>query len=255
MRHPQNNSREPLFRVARRFEKPAFVLPSPPGAVADMSRYDYYEFFAGGGMARAGLGAGWNCLFANDFDAMKVATYSANWGSDHILCEDVAKLSPSQLPGSADLAWASFPCQDLSLAGDCAGLGRAASTARTRSGTFWPFWSLMKALEKEARAPRLIVLENVHGALTSNGGRDFAAIGKALSASKYNFGAVVVDAGYHSGGVGDIELAPVIDRAAAYTPVPGGVGPMTIATLIAQTVEAAEKAAEIERLVAASSQS
>jgi DNA (cytosine-5)-methyltransferase 1 len=159
-----------------------------------MSRYDYYEFFAGGGMARAGLGAGWNCLFANDFDAMKVATYSANWGSDHILCEDVAKLSPSQLPGSADLAWASFPCQDLSLAGDCAGLGRAASTARTRSGTFWPFWSLMKALEKEARAPRLIVLENVHGALTSNGGRDFAAIGKALSASKYNFGAVVVDA-------------------------------------------------------------
>jgi methylenetetrahydrofolate dehydrogenase (NADP+) / methenyltetrahydrofolate cyclohydrolase len=56
-------------------------------------------------------------------------------------------------------------------------------------------------------------------------------------------GAVVVDAGYHPGGVGDIELAPAIDRIAAYTPVPGGVGPMTIATLIAQTVEAAEKSA------------
>jgi methylenetetrahydrofolate dehydrogenase (NADP+) / methenyltetrahydrofolate cyclohydrolase len=56
-------------------------------------------------------------------------------------------------------------------------------------------------------------------------------------------GAVVVDAGYHPGGVGDIELAPAISRSAAYTPVPGGVGPMTIATLIAQTVEAAEKAA------------
>lgn len=55
-------------------------------------------------------------------------------------------------------------------------------------------------------------------------------------------GAVVIDAGYHPGGVGDIELGPVIDRYAAYTPVPGGVGPMTIATLIAQTVEAAEKA-------------
>jgi len=54
-------------------------------------------------------------------------------------------------------------------------------------------------------------------------------------------GAIVVDAGYHPGGVGDIELNPVIDRVAAYTPVPGGVGPMTIATLIAQTVEAAEK--------------
>jgi len=55
-------------------------------------------------------------------------------------------------------------------------------------------------------------------------------------------GAVVVDAGYHPGGVGDVELAAVIDRCAAYTPVPGGVGPMTIATLIEQTVEAAEQA-------------
>jgi methylenetetrahydrofolate dehydrogenase (NADP+)/methenyltetrahydrofolate cyclohydrolase len=54
-------------------------------------------------------------------------------------------------------------------------------------------------------------------------------------------GAVVIDAGYHPGGVGDIELKAVIGRTSAYTPVPGGVGPMTIATLIAQTVEAAEK--------------
>jgi len=54
-------------------------------------------------------------------------------------------------------------------------------------------------------------------------------------------GAVVVDAGYHPGGVGDIELAGVKERCAAYTPVPGGVGPMTIATLITQTVEAGEK--------------
>ena len=52
--------------------------------------------------------------------------------------------------------------------------------------------------------------------------------------------AVVVDAGYHPGGVGDVELSTVVYRVSAYTPVPGGVGPMTIATLIAQTVEAAE---------------
>ena len=57
-------------------------------------------------------------------------------------------------------------------------------------------------------------------------------------------GAVVIDAGYHPGGIGDVELSAVIDRCAAYTPVPGGVGPMTIATLIAQTVDAAEKAAK-----------
>ena len=58
-------------------------------------------------------------------------------------------------------------------------------------------------------------------------------------------GAVVVDAGFHpreGGGVGDIELAGIAGLARAYTPVPGGVGPMTITTLIRQTVEAAERA-------------
>ncbi|HLJ76603.1 MAG TPA: bifunctional methylenetetrahydrofolate dehydrogenase/methenyltetrahydrofolate cyclohydrolase FolD [Acidobacteriaceae bacterium] len=71
------------------------------------------------------------------------------------------------------------------------------------------------------------------------------AVGKAefIRAGWIRDGAVVVDAGYHPGGVGDIEIAGVIDRCSAYTPVPGGVGPMTIATLIAHTVEAAEKAA------------
>ncbi|QKX18075.1 MULTISPECIES: bifunctional methylenetetrahydrofolate dehydrogenase/methenyltetrahydrofolate cyclohydrolase FolD [Microbulbifer] len=54
-------------------------------------------------------------------------------------------------------------------------------------------------------------------------------------------GAVVVDAGYHPGGVGDIELEPLKERAAAYTPVPGGVGPMTINTLIYQSVDSGEK--------------
>lgn len=55
-------------------------------------------------------------------------------------------------------------------------------------------------------------------------------------------GAVVVDAGYHPGGVGDIELGPLQARAHALTPVPGGVGPMTINTLIQQTVQSGEKA-------------
>jgi len=55
-------------------------------------------------------------------------------------------------------------------------------------------------------------------------------------------GAIVVDAGYHPGGIGDIELGPLVDRVSAYTPVPGGVGPMTINTLIHQTVMSGEKA-------------
>ncbi|RLA39216.1 MAG: bifunctional 5,10-methylene-tetrahydrofolate dehydrogenase/5,10-methylene-tetrahydrofolate cyclohydrolase, partial [Gammaproteobacteria bacterium] len=53
-------------------------------------------------------------------------------------------------------------------------------------------------------------------------------------------GAVVVDAGFHPGGIGDIDLSGLDARSSAYTPVPGGVGPMTINTLILQTLEAAE---------------
>ena len=148
----------------------------------------FYEFFAGGGMARAGFGPGWSCAFANDFDPRKAKSYALNWGADHLHVGDVARVTMDDLPGQADLAWASFPCQDLSLAGVGAGLNGE------RSGTFWPFWSLMKGLHSEGRGPKLIVLENVCGALTSHGGRDFAAIADALAAGGYKFGALVIDA-------------------------------------------------------------
>jgi DNA (cytosine-5)-methyltransferase 1 len=148
----------------------------------------FYEFFAGGGMARAGLGAQWECLFANEIDQKKGASYEANWGRGRLKIEDVAQLRPADVPGCADLAWASFPCQDLSLAGNHAGLNGA------RSGTFWPFWNLIRGLAEERRAPSMIVLENVCGALTSHGGKDFAAIGDALTAGGFRFGAVIIDA-------------------------------------------------------------
>lgn len=150
--------------------------------------HTFYEFFAGGGMARAGLGESWQCLFANDFNAKKAASYRANWGDTDLAHEDVAKLTPRDLLGHADLAWASFPCQDLSLAGGGAGL------KGDRSGTFWPFWQLILALKENKRAPRIIVLENVTGALTSHEGRDFSAICDALSKAGYRFGAVIADA-------------------------------------------------------------
>jgi methylenetetrahydrofolate dehydrogenase (NADP+)/methenyltetrahydrofolate cyclohydrolase len=57
-------------------------------------------------------------------------------------------------------------------------------------------------------------------------------------------GAVVIDAGYHPGGVGDIELGALQDKVSAYTPVPGGVGPMTINTLIMQSVMSGERSLE-----------
>ena len=53
--------------------------------------------------------------------------------------------------------------------------------------------------------------------------------------------AVVIDAGYHPEKCGDIDLDEVEGKCSAYTPVPGGVGPMTINTLLMQTVEACEK--------------
>ena len=148
----------------------------------------YFEFFAGGGMARAGLGPNWQCAFANDFDRKKSAVYEANWGAGVHKNADVKTLGLADLPGKPDLVWASFPCQDLSLAGGGAGL------KGDRSGTFWPFWTLMKALIEDQRAPEVIVLENVCGTLTSHGGKDFTAICETFRASGYEFGALVVDA-------------------------------------------------------------
>lgn len=154
----------------------------------------FYEFFAGGGMARAGLGEGWHCAFANDFDPMKAAAYRANWGEEDLVCEDVAKITTSDLPGRPDLVWGSFPCQDLSLAGVYKGLGSSEANEHTRSGTFWPFWSLLEKIRAEGRGPKVVILENVYGAITSNDGRDFRAIATTLSNSGYVFGALVVDA-------------------------------------------------------------
>lgn len=66
--------------------------------------------------------------------------------------------------------WASFPCQDLSLAGMGAGL------KGHRSGTFWPFWEIIKKLKDEGRGPKMIVLENVCGTLTSHDVADSARL-------------------------------------------------------------------------------
>jgi methylenetetrahydrofolate dehydrogenase (NADP+)/methenyltetrahydrofolate cyclohydrolase len=69
------------------------------------------------------------------------------------------------------------------------------------------------------------------------------AVGKPrfIKAEWIRSGAAIVDAGYHpKDRVGDIEVEEAIAKASAYTPVPGGVGPMTIAMLMAQTVDAAE---------------
>jgi DNA (cytosine-5)-methyltransferase 1 len=161
-------------------------------AAASVSRpapaYSFYEFFAGGGMARLGLGDRWRCLFANDFDTKKAAAYALNFGPEGLSVKDVRQVALDDLPGVADLAWGSFPCQDLSLAGAGAGLGGE------RSGTFYPFWDVITSLIADGRAPKIIALENVCGALTSHGGKDFAAICRTFSTAGYRCGALVVNA-------------------------------------------------------------
>ncbi|MBS0298177.1 MAG: DNA cytosine methyltransferase [Proteobacteria bacterium] len=149
----------------------------------------FYEFFAGGGMARAGLGSGWRCLFANDFDAKKGLTYQANWGTGGELhVGDIRKIETSSLQGHADLVWGSFPCQDLSLAGNGAGL------SGDRSGTFYPFWDVIGGLIADGRAPKIVAVENVCGTLTSHGGKDFEAICKTFAEAGYRFGTLVINA-------------------------------------------------------------
>lgn len=142
--------------------------------------FPFYEFFAGGGMARLGLGPAWNCAFANEWCQKKAAAYRDYFGeSPELKVCDVAALTPDDLLGTPTLVWASFPCQDLSLAGNGAGL------AGDRSGTFRPFWKLMQGMIGGGRIPQVVVLENVAGTLTSHDGRDFAAILGALVQADY----------------------------------------------------------------------
>lgn len=70
-----------------------------------------------------------------------------------------------------------------------------------------------------------------------------AAVGKPkfVKAEWIKKGAVIIDAGYNEGNIGDVDLFNAAEISSAYTPVPGGVGPMTIAMLLEQTVIAAEK--------------
>jgi DNA (cytosine-5)-methyltransferase 1 len=153
-----------------------------------MGKLRFLEFFAGGGFARLGLGPKWQCMLANDHDPKKAAIYRDNWGKRSILECDVGVASLQNVTAPIDLVWASFPCQDVSQAGAGAGL------SGKNSGTFWPFWQHMIDLQARGQAPKIIVLENVCGLVTSDQGRDLNSICRALEQCDYRFGAVVIDA-------------------------------------------------------------
>jgi DNA (cytosine-5)-methyltransferase 1 len=147
------------------------------------------EFFAGIGLMRVGLEkAGWRIIFANDIDHDKWEMYRDHFGNTgEFIIEDIHKLQPSQVPTVA-LATASFPCNDLSLAGARHGLAGAQSSA------FWGFIDTLKSMKRERRLPPLVLLENVTGFLTSHGGHDFEDALLALNDLGFAVDAFIIDA-------------------------------------------------------------
>lgn len=146
-----------------------------------------WEFFAGGGLAGRGL-SGFQVIWANDLDEAKARAFRRNQPETPLLNADVWQVQPGDLPDGADLAWASSPCQDLSLAGTREGL------SAPRSGAFWGFWRLVEQTRLQGRGPHAVVLENVPGLLSSRGGRDFQTICQTMADAGFQVGALQVDA-------------------------------------------------------------
>jgi DNA (cytosine-5)-methyltransferase 1 len=134
---------------------------APVRTATVMPPLTFYDFFAGVGMAEVGLAPEWSCVWANDFDPRKAATYCANHDPSRFVLGDIATVQPGHLPVPATMAWASFPCQDLSLAG-----WRRGMSPGGRSGTFWEFHRIMRGLHDHGLRPPIIVLENVVGLLS-----------------------------------------------------------------------------------------
>lgn len=149
------------------------------------------EFFAGIGLARLGMSkAGIDVVWSNDIAPTKHAMFERNFGTsdDHtFLVEDLGKVPREQLPENIDIAWASFPCTDLSIAGGRAGLHRGIA-----SSTFWHF---IKALSKlGSERPPVIALENVTAFATSHSGQDIASAIRSLNGLGYSVDVLSIDA-------------------------------------------------------------
>lgn len=147
------------------------------------------EFFAGIGLARMGLeSAGFDVRWSNDIDPGKHAMYAGHFppspGHAYVL-GDVGDVRAADMPAGLALAWASFPCIDLSLAGWRRGLGGK------DSGTFWHFTRVM---DEMADRPPVVVLENVVGLATSHGGEDLAAAVGELNRLGYSADVLALDA-------------------------------------------------------------
>lgn len=154
-----------------------------------LSKYTFHEDFCGAGMARIGLGSSWDCTRSCDINPKKCASYEKNFPGSNLVQGDIKDINVLK-HGAAQLVWASFPCQDTSLAGGYAGL------AGERSGTFWSWWKVVEGMKNAGKPYKVLCIENVRGLLTSNNGTDFSAICEALAKAGYVFGAAIIDAAH-----------------------------------------------------------
>jgi DNA (cytosine-5)-methyltransferase 1 len=140
------------------------------------------DFFAGSGLVRLGLEPEFKTLWANDNCAKKRLVYVANNPPEEFHLGSIQDVRGRDLPG-ADLAWASFPCQDLSLAGDLNGM-----KVGTRSGLFWEWIRVIEEMEEHGKRPSVLVAENVVGFVVADGGKHFRGAHSALCNLGYRVG-------------------------------------------------------------------
>ena len=155
--------------------------------VVRFPKFTALEFFSGIGLARSGMyAAGVESIWANDVDATKCTLYEAQWGGSDLHCMNVFDVNPSEVP-TADIAWASSPCTDLSLAGKREGLinGR-------ESNAFFGFIVAIKGMVD--RKPSALVLENVCGLASSHDGNDFRMVVEEFNNLGYSVDAFELNA-------------------------------------------------------------
>jgi DNA (cytosine-5)-methyltransferase 1 len=157
--------------------------------VFEARQIPFAEFFAGIGLVRAALEPlGFQPMWANDIEPMKQSHYVANHSSEEFLLGDIRHVHADQLPQDLELATSSFPCIDLSLAGNRNGL------AGEHSGMFWEFARVMAELKKQGRMPRSILIENVIGFASSHGGKDLHSALVKLKELGYSCDILTIDA-------------------------------------------------------------
>jgi DNA (cytosine-5)-methyltransferase 1 len=148
----------------------------------------FAEFFAGIGLVRTALEPlGFHAAWANDIEKAKYDQYAANHSADHFCVGDIRDVHADELPLGIELATSSFPCIDVSLAGNRKGL------AGFHSGMFWEFARVIGEMDVEKR-PRTVLLENVIGFANSHGGRDIREALHRLDMLGYSCDVFTIDA-------------------------------------------------------------